>query len=239
MSLKGNKFSQFVNNNKKPIINRLKYEFEEKKDFVLSMSDVNTIMKAKEKKENEENKSLYPGLISSFKLSTDNFEDIFQESVIALYNNIGTQITCTLSSYFYFICRNQTLKYIRKESRMDHFDMTESAYDEQKRSGFSSQKLNMILQTIPSERILPQISDMPDNVLEFSNMKERVYKALDEMAKTCKQLLTKYYIEGFSWIEIAMEFELKNSNTAKAAANRCRNRFKEKYKELEIYVKEK
>ena len=239
MIFKEKKFNHFVEANKKAIYKRLKYEFEEKKNFVLSMSDINAVMEAKEERKGEEKKPLYPGLKSSFKLSADDFEDIFQESVIALYNNIGTPITCTLSSYFYFICRNQTLKHIRREGRMEHYNMSESAYDEQERVGISSQKLNTILRTIPTERIHPQIADTPDKVFELSNMKEQVYKALDEMATKCKQLLTKFYIEGYSWTELALQFDFNNADTAKVSANRCRNRFKEKYKELEIYVKEK
>ena len=238
------KFKQFVEDCKKPFFKRLKYEFEEKKDFVLSMSDINTVMEIKKDKEdkkgkNKENRGFYPSLQSAFKLSADDFEDIFQESIIALYKNIGTPITCTLSSYFYIICRNQTLKHNRKESRMEHYNMSESAYDEQERTGISSQKLNTILRTIPSERINPQISETPDKVLELTNMKERVHKALDGMATKCKQLLTKFYMEGFSWTELALEFDFNNADTAKVSAQRCRNRFKEKYKELEIYVKEK
>ena len=235
------KFKQFVEDCKKPFFKRLKYEFEEKKDFVLSMNDINTIMEVKKGKKgkNKEKKALFPGLQNAFKLSADDFEDIFQESVIALYKNIGTPITCTLSSYFYFICRNQTLKHIRKESKMEHYNMSESAYDEQERTGISSQKLNSILRTIPSERINPQIAETPDKFLELSNMKERVHKALDEMATKCKQLLTKFYIEGFSWTELALEFDFSNADTAKVSAQRCRNRFKEKYRDLEVYVKEK
>jgi RNA polymerase sigma factor (sigma-70 family) len=239
-----NKFKQFVKDSKKPFFNRLKYEFEEKKDFVLSMTDINTVMEVKNDKEdkknkNKEEKPLYPSLRYGFKLSEDDFEDIFQESVIALYKNIGTPISCTLSSYFYIICRNQTLKHNRKESKIEHYNMSESAYNEQEKTGISSQKLNTILRTIPSERITPQIAETPDIVFDFSNMKKRVHKALDEMATKCKQLLTKFYIEGFSWTEIALEFDFNNADTAKASAQRCRNRFKEKYKELEVYVKEK
>ena len=117
--------------------------------------------------------------------------------------------------------------------------MSVSAYNEQERIGISSLKLNTILRKNPSERINPQIAETPDIVLELSNMKERVHKALDEMAIKCKQLLTKFYIEGFSWTELALELDFNNADTAKVSAKRCRDRFKEKYKELEVYVKEK
>ena len=70
-------------------------------------------------------------------------------------------------------------------------------------------------------------------------MKERVHKALDKMATKCKQLLTKYYIEGLSLTELALEFNFNNAHTALVSTRRCRNRFKEKHRELEVYVKEK
>ena len=68
-------------------------------------------------------------------------------------------------------------------------------------------------------------------------MKDLVHKALDDMAGKCRQLLTKYYIEGYNWTEKATENELKDANSAKANANRCRRRFEEKYKGLRNFVK--
>ena len=70
-------------------------------------------------------------------------------------------------------------------------------------------------------------------------MKELVHNALNEMAESCRQLLTKYYLEGYNWDEIAVFLKMSNAESAKSAANRCRRRFGEKYKGLEIYVKER
>ena len=105
-------------------------------------------------------------------------------------------------------------------------------------AGISLRKLNEIVRTIPDNRIGPQLSAQPDELFDLNSMKERVAKALGQMARQCRQLLTKYYIEGYDWTELARHFDLKNANTAKAVANRCRRRFEEKYKELEVYLKE-
>lgn len=231
------KFKKFVEENKELTIRRLRYEFEEKKEFILSMADINTVMeKVGIRRSDEKSKPLYSNLKSHFKLSDEDYDDIFQESVIALYNNLGKYITCTLSTYLFFICKNHALKHYRKLHRIAHADVSNPS--DLKKLGVSSQQLNLILHTSPSEKIYPQLSRTPDEEFELSQMKGNVHKALNEMANTCKQLLTKYYIEGYSWMEIAMKFELKNSDSAKAAANRCRNRFKEKYSELERYVKQ-
>ena len=104
--------------------------------------------------------------------------------------------------------------------------------------GVSLQKLNAILRAKPAESIAPQFAESPDRVFDRTQMKEQVKNALDMMAGKCKHLLTQYYLIGYSWAEIALQLDMKNADTAKAAANRCRRRFEEKYRELEIYVKE-
>ena len=182
------------------------------------------------------------GLKSNFKLSDQEYDDIFQEAVIALYQNIGVTITCKFKSYFYIICRNQALKYIRKKSKISYIDeyANNSFKDENEEGqpkGVSFRELNRALQTVPREGITPQVARTPDSVLESKQMRERVYKALNEMSQRCKELLYYYYVKGYSWKELARDFVLQNSDTAKATANRCRNRFKEKYKGLEYYIK--
>ena len=85
----------------------------------------------------------------------------------------------------------------------------------------------------------PQSELQPDEVLELAQMKERVKEALGKMAEQCRMLLTKYYIEGYKWAELAVHAGFSNADSVKAAANRCRRRFEQRFKGLEIYVKDR
>lgn len=176
-------------------------------------------------------------LVHGLNLSEDDAKDIYQESVIALYDHIHGGIDCSLDKYFNGICYRQALKFIRKHKRIVNCDMGNPLFDDSKRKGISTHKLTEIMRTIPHERIFPQMAMPPDETTNLTQMKERVSKALDGMANRCKQLLTKYYLEGYTWSELAMEFNLKNADTAKAAANRCRRQFGEKYKELKAFLR--
>lgn len=174
-------------------------------------------------------------------LSDDDMEDIYQESVVVLYNKIGTELTSSkdnaLDNFFYGICYRQTLKFLRKQGRVVTIDMGEDSLDRRQRNGISSSQLDRIMRTIPTEGFHSSDRISPEEAVDLRRMKELVHRALDEMAERCRQLLTKYYLEGFNWTEIADALALANADTAKSAAHRCRKRFEEKYKGLEIYVK--
>lgn len=230
------KYIQFVEENKDSVFRRvlIKYNLRKKKDFILSEEDIDTIY--------EGVGDVYPNIKLKFQstsLSEEDFEDIFQNSVIALYNNIGTNIDCSLNTYFYNICYRQTLKYLRSKKGIISMDLNDPSLDVKQKNGISAQRLNQILQTIPSGSSFPQQRPLPDNAFDLSQMKELVHKALDEMAGKCRQLLTKFYIEGYSWSEIAIDYQLKDAVSAKASAYKCRKRFEEKYSILKYYIKGK
>jgi RNA polymerase sigma factor (sigma-70 family) len=175
--------------------------------------------------------------------SDNDFDDIYQESIFVLYNNIGTELTSTkenaMDNFFFGVCYSQTLKFLRKQERIVNIADDDSSFDVRKKNHISSKRLNKIIQTIPTEKGYSQKEASPDDAFDLKRMKELVHNALNEMAESCRQLLTKYYLEGYNWDEIALLFKMSNGESAKSAAHRCRRRFKEKYKGLEIYVKER
>ncbi len=177
-------------------------------------------------------------IVQLFKLSADDAEDIYQESAIALFNNINTGLDVSMEKFFSGIWYRQTLKHLRRQKRIVSYDQDESTPGGNNGKSISLRKIDEIVRTIPTGKGNLQPSVAPDEAYDLSQMKARVGKALDDMAKRCRQLLTKYYLEGYSWAELAVQYDMSNADSAKAAANRCRRRFGEKYKELEVYVKE-
>lgn len=176
-------------------------------------------------------------IMSGFGLSKADAEDIYQESVVALYRRLDTNLTSSLDAFFQGIWYRQTLKFIRDRKRMVSLDVQEPKADVSDRKVVSMRRLDDILQTIPAGPVAPRPEPAPDEALDLTSMKARVRDALSGMAEQCRMLLTKYYIEGYSWAELAVHAGFSNADSAKSAANRCRRRFEQKYKGLEIYVK--
>jgi RNA polymerase sigma factor (sigma-70 family) len=174
-----------------------------------------------------------------FNLSEDDAKDIYQNSIIVLYNKLDADMPDSLPNFFYGIWYRQALKFVRDHKRTVNCDMTEVSRMGSGRYRVSLNRVNEILRAAHTGRISPQSTMLPDAAFDEKQMKEKVKNALDSMAQRCRQLLRKYYLEGYSWSELAQLFDMKNADSAKSAANRCRRRFEEKYRELEIYVKDK
>ena len=173
-------------------------------------------------------------IVKCFHLPEEDAEDIYQNSVIALYNSIETRLPESLDNFFHGIWFRQALKFLRDNKPMLHLETAGLPHEEERISGVSLNKVTEILQSKAAESLSPL---SPDELFDMTQMKEQVKKALDMMAGKCKNLLTQYYLAGYSWADIAVQLDMKNAETAKAAANRCRRRFEEKYKELEINIK--
>ena len=197
------KFKKFVGESKEVNIRRLKQEvshnIKNKKDFFLSEKDIEELSK--------EVGTVNPRIKIFFTgspLSDKDYEDIYQESVIALYNYIGRKIECSLNTFFYNICYRQTLKLLRYQNKIRRIDYSDkspdvescSSSEVEKKHVISIHRVNQILQVKPSGRGMPQQSPQPDKTFDLNLMKDLVHKALDNMAEKCRQLLTKYYIEG-------------------------------------------
>lgn len=170
-------------------------------------------------------------IMQRFHLSEDDAKDIYQESSIALYHKIDTELSSSLERFFAGIWYRQTMKFLRKRRREVTLDLTDSGMNPENRTGVSLRKVNELLEKAES------CPPPPDEVIDQERMREAVTKALDEMAERCRTLLSKFYLEGYNWMELAAQLNLKNANTAKSAANRCRRTFEEKFKELAVYLK--
>jgi DNA-directed RNA polymerase specialized sigma24 family protein len=77
-----------------------------------------------------------------------------------------------------------------------------------------------------------QVCDEQESVI--NEKRQLVHDALGEMATRCRELLWSFYADELSWATIAAQFGLKNADTAKSQASRCRQTFKEKYNHLRM-----
>lgn len=124
--------------------------------------------------------------------TVDDVSDVFQESIIVLYNQIiGNRLTLTsdLKGYFFGIARNIWSSQIRKMRETEDLDMD-----------------------IPDDD--PDESDDP----LFEKIVARAFKKL----KPDHQLVLSLFSEGYSYEEIAVKMNLKNETYARRKKYLCK-----------------
>lgn len=165
----------------------------------------------------------YPSLID------EDFEDIYQESSIALYQNIMdgklTQLSGSLYTYFLSICKNQTEKWIRdnhilsKTNFADTFDLDYEELDED--------RLYELRQIVGSE-----LPESQDNINYQNWIEDQVREGVKNMQPPCNQVLWSYYWDGFSHKAIATLYGMKSEDVCKTQASRCKHKFSEYLKKI-------
>ena len=152
-------------------------------------------------------------------LSREDIKDIMQDAYVILYNNIrAKKVSDPQYPYFLKTCINLSLKAIGKRGK--HIVVGISETDIQQKDLISMNKIECVLQAC----------DELESVI--NEKKQLVHDAFGEMATRCKELLWSFYADELSWATIAIQSGLKNADTAKTAASRCRQTFKEKYNHL-------
>ena len=154
-------------------------------------------------------------------LSEESIRDIIQDSLVTLHKNIeAKKVDEPQYPYFLKICINLSLKAITKQGK--HIIVGINETDIQQKNTVSRYKVESIL----------QVCDEQESVI--NEKKKLVHDALEEMASRCRDLLWSFYADELSWATIAGQFGLKNADTAKSQASRCRQTFKEKYNHLRL-----
>ena len=152
-------------------------------------------------------------------LSEESLRDIIQDSYVTLYENIAAKkINEPHYPYFLKICMNLSLKAISRQGK--HIVVGINENDIQQKDTVSMHKVESIL----------QVCDEHESAV--NEKKQLVHDALGNMPTRCRELLWSFYANELSWATIADQYGLKNADTAKSAASRCRQTFKEKLKNL-------
>ena len=135
--------------------------------------------------------------------SYDDARDIFQESMIVLFENVRPDsfvLTCQIKTYVYSICRRLWLKRLQQMSR------------------FSGQVENLE-ETVPVEEDLEM---QEKRNADFAIME----RAMGSLGEPCKSLLEAYYLQKKGMTEIAETFGYTNADNAKNQKYKCLVRLK-------------
>lgn len=156
----------------------------------------------------KERKKTIALLCGRYNLSQESAEDVYQESCIALFQNIKTgklvTLTSSLSTYFTQICIFQTLKKIRDVKSFDSIENNQ--YDLSKVDELFSAEDGF---TVKQQRAMEDI--------------------INHLPSPCNVILWSYYYDNMSLMEIANIIDFKNSDSVKAKKNQCMNKLKERF----------
>lgn len=133
----------------------------------------------------------------------DDAKDIFQESVIVLYNKVKSgdfELNSKLKTYLYSVCRHLWLKKLNQQSRFTNNihvfeDIAETESD---------------------------IEMHEEQSLQFEQMK----LALNQLGEPCKTIIEEFYLHSKSMQDICEQFGYTNTDNAKTQKYKCLQRLK-------------
>ena len=150
-----------------------------------------------------ENYNMVQSLIINNSGSTDDAKDIFQETMIVLYEKVrsGTfELNCLIKTYVYSVSRRLWLKRLQQMNR--YVPAIENLQD-----------------TVPVDEDLEENERISSEFLAME-------KAIGSLGEPCKSLLEAYYLEKKSMQEIALFFGYTNAENAKNQKYKCLVRLK-------------
>lgn len=150
-------------------------------------------------------KSDFLGFVrKNFGISTEQGNDIFQESVVLFYINVlkNKEEIRNEKTYLFEIGKNLARNDSRKKARQFEFPMEEKFY------------------AIVDEEYEPEFTELQIN---------KVVQLLDLIGDNCVQILKKFYFLKLSMEEIMKDLEYKNTDTVKTKKYKCVQQLKKLY----------
>ena len=142
----------------------------------------------------------------------ENVADIFQDGLIAVYNkakNPQFQLTASLATYLYTICRNLWFKQIRAEKREVKLEDTALQIAD-------DQELNL-------------------QALIRTERGELIADLLEQMGEDCKNILLYFYYEQLRMKEIVKRMNLSGEAVAKNKKANCMKTLRKKVMVSPLY----
>lgn len=145
-------------------------------------------------------------------------QDIYQETIIVLYENAQKsdfELKCQLQTYIYSVAKRLWLKQLKKNGKTYLFKEEEE---------------NDLVADVTED-----INQHQERELEIQQMN----KSLVELGEPCATLINDFYVHKKNMEEIAEKFGYTNANNAKTQKYKCLQRLKKYFFESTIIEKEK
>jgi RNA polymerase sigma factor (sigma-70 family) len=140
-----------------------------------------------------------------YRIDEDDAIEIFQQTVIALYENITQgklmELTSSLKTYLFSIGKNKIMelkRYQERQVKADGLDLPES--------------------------------ETPDQ----DHLHQAVKKSLDQLGEPCRSLLIDFYYNGTSMLKLAEIYGYRNEDTAKSQKYRCLKSLREIFNGMKV-----
>jgi len=151
----------------------------------------------------KENYNMVQALVVNNSGSADDAKDIFQETIIVLYEKVksGTfELNCQIKTYVYSVSRRLWLKRLMQQNR---FSLNSDNHEE-------------------AVAVEEDLEEHERRDSEFVLME----KAINNLGEPCKSLLEAFYIQKKSMQDIAASFGYTNPDNAKNQKYKCLMRLK-------------
>lgn len=149
------------------------------------------------------------------KVSKDEAVELFQSSVIILYDNVmhkKLEKIDNLKSYLFTIGRNKAYELFRRKKKNTSFEDVSFAH-----------------------YVIDEKTNEKEELEGHLQMMQRV---LRQMGNPCKTLLELFYFKKMANSEIAILMEYQNENTVKTKKYKCIQRARKLFKELNVQTNE-
>ncbi len=152
-----------------------------------------------------EYKEVFLAFSASYRLNSDELIDIYQDAVIALFQNfVEKQLELEKSSvktYLFGIGKHLILKAAKQNSRLIRLDVTQE-----------------------------EVVEIEIDEHDESERSRQLAAAFKKIGNKCREVLELFYYRGFSIKEIVEATDYKDENTVKSHKSRCMKGLREKIK---------
>jgi RNA polymerase sigma factor (sigma-70 family) len=135
--------------------------------------------------------------------SADDAADVFQESMVILYEKVQNEdfrLSCKIGTYLFAISKNLWYKKIERQAKQPGYLPANTGTDE----GFDK-----------------EYEDDLNVHMEREMHYEQLNTALDQLGEPCRSLLKAFYHHDKSMMEISEEFGYTNPDNAKTQKYKC------------------
>jgi RNA polymerase sigma factor (sigma-70 family) len=136
--------------------------------------------------------------------NTEAAADIYQETIIVLYENVqkpGFELNCQLQTFIFSIAKRLWLKQLRNNGHTLRFKEEEE------------------------EEVVDVSEEMSDHLKKESDI-EKMNACMEDLGEPCKTLLKDFYVYKLSMEEISEKFGYTNADNAKTQKYKCLQRLK-------------
>ncbi len=132
-----------------------------------------------------------------YQISDEDIKDIYQDTMIAFYQNGVrgrlTNLSSSIKTYIFGIGKHKAIDFIRSKSKSADLPQVEQGEFEE----IEIEKVSMTLE------------------------QEKLYKHFFELGESCRKMLKYFYYRGLSISEIVKIGAYKDANTVKSHKSRC------------------